>query len=155
MECTCSGYCLVISLSNTFKFIFNKTNLNAPCQRCEHNTYGDKCQYCLPGFVGDATRGTPHDCTLGSLIIDFILNLKCYFVKFSFASFKILKLNQIIFTYENFKAIHQPQWHPSPSIWCKMTAFAIIIQVNAPAAEYAWYMKSHFCFNLLILFSLS
>lgn len=27
-----------------------------------HNTFGDRCQYCLPGFVGDATRGTPEDC---------------------------------------------------------------------------------------------
>ena len=31
-------------------------------KRCEHNTYGDKCQYCKPGFVGDARRGTPYDC---------------------------------------------------------------------------------------------
>ena len=31
-------------------------------KRCEHNTYGDKCQYCKPGYTGDARRGTPHDC---------------------------------------------------------------------------------------------
>lgn len=40
VECTCSGICI----------------------RCEHNTYGDKCQYCKEGFIGDATRGTPFDC---------------------------------------------------------------------------------------------
>uniref|UniRef100_A0A915KF28 Laminin EGF-like domain-containing protein n=1 Tax=Romanomermis culicivorax TaxID=13658 RepID=A0A915KF28_ROMCU len=33
---------------------------------CKHNTYGPKCELCKPPFVGDATRGTPHDCDDGS-----------------------------------------------------------------------------------------
>ncbi|XP_035660967.1 laminin-like protein epi-1 isoform X3 [Branchiostoma floridae] len=32
------------------------------CMKCEHNTYGSQCQYCSPGFYGDARRGTPSDC---------------------------------------------------------------------------------------------
>jgi hypothetical protein len=31
-------------------------------QACEHNTNGTECDYCLPGYYGDATRGTPVDC---------------------------------------------------------------------------------------------
>ncbi|CAI4227289.1 unnamed protein product [Auanema sp. JU1783] len=32
------------------------------CVDCQHNTEGDQCERCKPGFVGDARRGTPHDC---------------------------------------------------------------------------------------------
>ncbi|XP_078671489.1 uncharacterized protein LOC144911446 isoform X16 [Branchiostoma floridae x Branchiostoma belcheri] len=32
------------------------------CQSCQHNTYGSQCEYCMPGFTGDARRGTPQDC---------------------------------------------------------------------------------------------
>ncbi|GMT14990.1 hypothetical protein PFISCL1PPCAC_6287 [Pristionchus fissidentatus] len=32
------------------------------CENCQHNTEGDQCERCKPGFVGDARRGTPHDC---------------------------------------------------------------------------------------------
>ncbi|CAJ0931798.1 unnamed protein product, partial [Mesorhabditis belari] len=32
------------------------------CIDCQHNTEGDQCERCKPGFVGDARRGTPHDC---------------------------------------------------------------------------------------------
>lgn len=32
------------------------------CINCQHNTEGDQCERCMPGFVGDATRGTPIDC---------------------------------------------------------------------------------------------
>ncbi|KAI6206597.1 Basement membrane proteoglycan [Aphelenchoides besseyi] len=32
------------------------------CVDCQHNTEGDHCERCLPGFVGDARRGTPNDC---------------------------------------------------------------------------------------------
>ncbi|CAJ0569653.1 unnamed protein product, partial [Mesorhabditis spiculigera] len=32
------------------------------CVDCQHNTEGDRCERCKPGFVGDARRGTPFDC---------------------------------------------------------------------------------------------
>ncbi|VDK56966.1 unnamed protein product [Anisakis simplex] len=32
------------------------------CIDCQHNTEGDQCERCKPGFSGDARRGTPHDC---------------------------------------------------------------------------------------------
>lgn len=35
------------------------------CHNCRDNTEGDHCQYCAPGFNGNATRGSPSDC--GSL----------------------------------------------------------------------------------------
>ena len=33
-----------------------------------YNTYGDRCQYCKPGYVGDATKGTRLDCVPESSI---------------------------------------------------------------------------------------
>ncbi|XP_075744880.1 terribly reduced optic lobes isoform X21 [Rhipicephalus microplus] len=32
------------------------------CSNCQHNTQGEYCEECLPGFIGDATGGTPSDC---------------------------------------------------------------------------------------------
>lgn len=32
-------------------------------QNCAHHTTGDFCEICEPGYKGDATRGTPYDCT--------------------------------------------------------------------------------------------
>ncbi|XP_062614987.1 laminin subunit alpha lam-3-like [Saccostrea cucullata] len=32
------------------------------CKNCQHNTTGSQCERCLPGFYGDATRGSPVDC---------------------------------------------------------------------------------------------
>lgn len=29
---------------------------------CEHHTTGPKCDRCMTGYYGDATRGTPNDC---------------------------------------------------------------------------------------------
>ncbi|XP_050085737.1 basement membrane-specific heparan sulfate proteoglycan core protein isoform X14 [Anopheles aquasalis] len=33
------------------------------CLRCRDNTYGPNCEFCLPGFAGNATGGSPYDCT--------------------------------------------------------------------------------------------
>ncbi|XP_071118715.1 laminin subunit alpha-2-like [Haliotis cracherodii] len=33
------------------------------CMECQHNTTGDRCDQCLPGYFGVATRGSPWDCS--------------------------------------------------------------------------------------------
>lgn len=35
------------------------------CLNCRDNTYGDECEFCEPGFVGNASNGTPYDCNRG------------------------------------------------------------------------------------------
>lgn len=40
-------------------------SLNTICfsfQSCLHNTQGELCEQCAPGFFGDPTVGTPEDC---------------------------------------------------------------------------------------------
>lgn len=32
------------------------------CTDCLHNTFGQYCHWCKPGFYGDALKGTPNDC---------------------------------------------------------------------------------------------
>ncbi|XP_056422497.1 laminin subunit alpha-2 isoform X2 [Hyla sarda] len=32
------------------------------CNNCKHSTYGQYCDYCLPGFYGNPTDGTDEDC---------------------------------------------------------------------------------------------
>uniref|UniRef100_A0A182NMJ9 Basement membrane-specific heparan sulfate proteoglycan core protein n=1 Tax=Anopheles dirus TaxID=7168 RepID=A0A182NMJ9_9DIPT len=34
------------------------------CLNCRDNTYGDNCELCRPPYIGNATVGTPSDCTL-------------------------------------------------------------------------------------------
>ncbi|XP_055601853.1 basement membrane-specific heparan sulfate proteoglycan core protein-like isoform X2 [Uranotaenia lowii] len=34
------------------------------CLNCRHNTYGSNCEYCRPPYIGNATGGTPYDCSL-------------------------------------------------------------------------------------------
>ena len=36
--------------------------LTGLCLSCQHDTTGDRCETCTPGFYGDATVGTPSDC---------------------------------------------------------------------------------------------
>ncbi|XP_020284881.1 basement membrane-specific heparan sulfate proteoglycan core protein isoform X6 [Pseudomyrmex gracilis] len=33
------------------------------CENCDHHTAGNYCEICEPGYEGDATRGSPSDCT--------------------------------------------------------------------------------------------
>lgn len=40
-----------------------KCSLSSSFQLCEHSTEGYHCEKCKKGFYGDATRGTPYDCT--------------------------------------------------------------------------------------------
>ncbi|XP_036802895.1 basement membrane-specific heparan sulfate proteoglycan core protein isoform X14 [Oncorhynchus mykiss] len=35
---------------------------NGICTSCLHNTQGELCEQCAPGFYGDPTAGTPEDC---------------------------------------------------------------------------------------------
>jgi hypothetical protein len=66
-DCTCS-FCFVNQIFlNTFLFHhFKLTFFNSKLlQNCQDNTEGDRCQYCKPGYVGNATRGTPYDCVRG------------------------------------------------------------------------------------------
>jgi len=37
--------------------------LNNYLQNCQHNTRGDFCEECSVGYRGDASRGTPYDCS--------------------------------------------------------------------------------------------
>ncbi|XP_078671496.1 uncharacterized protein LOC144911446 isoform X23 [Branchiostoma floridae x Branchiostoma belcheri] len=47
--CSCNGHS-------------DQCDASGNCQNCQHNTYGPQCEYCRPGFEGDARRGTPNDC---------------------------------------------------------------------------------------------
>eukprot|EP00058_Branchiostoma_floridae_P015809 XP_002601297.1 hypothetical protein BRAFLDRAFT_81337 [Branchiostoma floridae] len=47
-------------LCNGHSFIYNV--VTRTCLNCGHNTEGEKCEKCRPGFRGDATKGTAKDC---------------------------------------------------------------------------------------------
>uniref|UniRef100_A0A8C5TD51 Laminin subunit alpha-2 n=1 Tax=Malurus cyaneus samueli TaxID=2593467 RepID=A0A8C5TD51_9PASS len=50
--CTCFGHADVCD------------DITGACLDCKHNTGGSYCDRCVPGFYGDATKGTPEDCQL-------------------------------------------------------------------------------------------
>ncbi|KAF4796257.1 Laminin subunit alpha-2 [Turdus rufiventris] len=50
--CTCFGHADVCD------------DITGACLDCKHNTGGSYCDRCLPGFYGDATKGTAEDCQL-------------------------------------------------------------------------------------------
>ncbi|XP_054159296.1 basement membrane-specific heparan sulfate proteoglycan core protein-like isoform X2 [Oppia nitens] len=59
------------------------------CKNCQHNTQGDFCDQCAPGYAGDPTHGTPYDCspdrvvtpcqcdTRGSAVRECDINQQC------------------------------------------------------------------------------
>ncbi|KAI8483367.1 Ubiquitin carboxyl-terminal hydrolase 30 [Branchiostoma belcheri] len=41
----------------------NQCDQYGRCQNCRHNTYGSRCENCLPGYQGNAQTGLPNSCT--------------------------------------------------------------------------------------------
>jgi hypothetical protein len=63
--CTCSQCYVSCQFSFLRPKYFQRTKYYL--KNCEHNTYGKNCEFCIEGYVGDATRGTPYDCVRGKI----------------------------------------------------------------------------------------
>ncbi|XP_032309278.1 basement membrane-specific heparan sulfate proteoglycan core protein isoform X10 [Drosophila ananassae] len=53
------GYCVPCECNGHSNQCHSETG---ECLDCGHNTEGPSCDRCLPGYVGNPTRGTPYDC---------------------------------------------------------------------------------------------
>ncbi|XP_064094479.1 laminin subunit alpha-like isoform X2 [Macrobrachium nipponense] len=62
VPCQCNGH------SNTCDKETGK------CINCRHNTVGDYCELCGPGYHGKATQGTPYDCLICACPLPSITN---------------------------------------------------------------------------------
>uniref|UniRef100_A0A3B3SLY0 Basement membrane-specific heparan sulfate proteoglycan core protein n=1 Tax=Paramormyrops kingsleyae TaxID=1676925 RepID=A0A3B3SLY0_9TELE len=49
VQCQCSGHSEICDPETSI------------CQACQHNTVGDRCEHCAPGYYG-VVRGSPQDC---------------------------------------------------------------------------------------------
>ncbi|XP_012938410.1 laminin subunit beta-4 [Aplysia californica] len=67
VACTCNGHGVTRVLCDNVTGRCS-SEVTGPCDpvsgvcECRHNTQGDHCQECLPGYYGDATVKTPDDC---------------------------------------------------------------------------------------------
>ncbi|CAL4059747.1 unnamed protein product, partial [Meganyctiphanes norvegica] len=48
--------------------------ITGKCINCKHNTIGEHCEMCSPGYHGDATQGTPYDCLICACPLPSITN---------------------------------------------------------------------------------
>ncbi|XP_031146449.1 basement membrane-specific heparan sulfate proteoglycan core protein isoform X15 [Sander lucioperca] len=53
------GHCELCECNGHSDFCHPETGI---CTSCLHNTQGELCEQCAPGFFGDPTAGTPEDC---------------------------------------------------------------------------------------------
>lgn len=123
------------------------------CINCQHNTEGDQCERCNPGFEGDAIRGTcqskqeparptcqcfnhsPRGCDSFErcLVIIFVVFIK-YFFFFSYASIIrkdiIVRVVKRAFTEMRLEPLH-----------------TIVLLVHARKIFFKWYIKKFKCFR--------
>ena len=92
---TCIAYLTCIIYSSNFSL-----------KSCRHNTFGDQCQMCKPGYVGDARRGSKYDCKPGRqtnlsvflIANNFPINLTKLFDKKKTTNIKMLKFIPNVFS---------------------------------------------------------